>query len=324
MNFAILTSGGDSPGMNASIRAFVRSMHFHGHKTYGIIRGYSGLVENDIHLLTPKDVGNIIQRGGTILKTSRCAEFMEKKYRQIAFQNLKKLKISGLCVIGGDGSYNGAYEFHQETKMPVVCLPGTIDNDIKNTDYTIGHETAVQNAIEAIDKIRDTAVSHDRVFFIEVMGRNSSALSQRIALCTGAELSISPKDNFPDEEILKLIERGQKRGKKSSIFIVAENEKAGRSYDIQKLMMLKHKISSHVCILGHIQRGGSPVAKDRFFATLMGANASEILLSSSRASTCVALCVKNEHIKSTPLNKCLSKTETYSRDIATLLVKLSV
>lgn len=324
MNFAILTSGGDSPGMNAAIRAFVRSMHFYGHKTYGVVRGYSGLIENEFELLTPKDVGNIIQRGGTILKTSRSPEFLEKKYRQLALQNLKKLKISGLCVIGGDGSYKGAYQFHQESKLPIVCLPGTIDNDIKNTDYTIGHETAVQNAIDAIDKIRDTAVSHDRVFFIEVMGRNSSALSQRIALCTGAELSISPKDIFPDDAILKLIQRGQKRGKKSSIFIVAENEQSGRSYDIQKLMQLKHGISSHVCILGHVQRGGSPVAKDRFFATLMGANASSLFLKRSSTPICVALCVKNDLVKPKPLQQCLSKTEVFSKEVASLLVQLSV
>ena len=323
MNFAVLTSGGDSPGMNAAIRAFVRSMHFHGHKTYGVMRGYAGMIENDIEELTPKDVGNIIQRGGTILKTSRSAEFLQTKYRQMAFKNLKKLKIQGLCVIGGDGSYKGAHTLHQEFTLPVVGIPGTIDNDIQNTDYTIGHETAVQNAIDAIDKIRDTALSHDRVFFIEVMGKNSASLCQRIALCTGAEMSIDPKSDLPDDEIVKLIRRGQKRGKKSSIFIVAENEVPGRSYDIQKLMHLKHKISSHVCILGHIQRGGAPVAMDRFYATLMGAKASRYLLGKKNSNS-VALVVKNGQVLIQPLNKCLTKVTKYNPEVGKLLTTLSV
>lgn len=322
MNFAILTSGGDSPGMNAAIRAFVRSMHFKGHKTFGIMRGYAGMIENDIQQLTPKDVGNIIQRGGTVLKTSRSADFLQKKFRQIAYKNLEKLKISGLCVIGGDGSYKGAYTLAQESKISVVGIPGTIDNDILNTDYTIGHETAVQNAIDAIDKIRDTALSHDRVFFIEVMGKSSSSLCQRIALCTGAEMSIDPKSDLPDDEIVKLIQRGQKRGKKSSIFVVAENEVPGRSYDIQKLMLLKHKISSHVCILGHIQRGGAPVAMDRFYATLMGAKASQVLLDKKKSPT--ALVVKNSNVQVLPLNKCLVKVAKHSDEIAQLLAKLSI
>lgn len=322
MNFAILTSGGDSPGMNAAIRAFVRAMHFYGHKTYGVMRGYSGLIENDLQILTTKDVGNIIQRGGTILKTSRSSEYLEKKYRLIAYKNLKKLKIDGLCVIGGDGSYKGAITLHKESKIPVIGIPGTIDNDISHTDYTIGHETAVQNAIEAIDKIRDTALSHDRVFFIEVMGKNSSALSQRIALCTGAEMCIDPTSDLPDDDIIKLIQRGQKRGKKSSIFIVAENEIPGRSYDIQKVMLLKHKINSHVCILGHIQRGGAPVALDRYYATLMGARASQYLLSKDKSAG--ALIVKNSVVQVASLRKCLVKIERFNDEIATLLTQLSI
>jgi 6-phosphofructokinase 1 len=324
MNFAILTSGGDSPGMNAAIRAFVRSLHYHGHKTYGIMRGYSGLIENDIEELSPKDVGNIIQRGGTILKTSRSQDYLQKKVRLNAYKNLKKLKISGLCVIGGDGSYNGAYTLYRESGIPVIGIPGTIDNDIINTDYTIGHETAVQNAIEAIDKIRDTALSHDRVFFIEVMGKNSSALCQRIALCTGAEMSIDPKSDLPDEEIVKLIKRGQKRGKKSSIFIVAENEVPGRSYDIQKLMFLKHKINSHVCILGHIQRGGAPVAMDRYFATLMGAKAAEFLAKKSKHVQAAAMVIKNSSVQTIALHKCLTKVERNDALLSQLLMELSV
>lgn len=323
MNFAILTSGGDSPGMNAAIRAFVRSMHFHGHKTFGVMRGYSGLIDNDIEELIPKDVGNIIQRGGTILKTSRSQNYLQKKFRLIAYKNLKKHKISGLCVIGGDGSYKGAYTLNQESGIPVIGIPGTIDNDIKNTDYTIGHETAVQNAIDAIDKIRDTALSHDRVFFIEVMGKNSSALCQRIALCTGAEMSIDPKSDLPDEEIVKHIQRGQKRGKMSSIFVVAENEVPGRSYDIQKLMLLKHKINSHVCILGHIQRGGAPVAMDRYFATLMGARAADHLLKKTKIPA-AAMVVKNSQVQTLPLNKCLVKVERHDAEISQLLSVLSI
>ena len=322
MNFAILTSGGDSPGMNAAIRAFVRSIHYYGHQTYGVMRGYAGLIENDLYKLMPKDVGNIIQRGGTILKTSRSAEFLEKKFRDKAYKNLRKHKIDGLCVIGGDGSFKGAYQLHQEMKIPVIGIPGTIDNDIKNTEYTIGHETAVQNAIEAIDKIRDTALSHDRVFFIEVMGKNSSALSQRIALCTGAEMSIAPNSSLPDDELTKLIHRGQKRGKKSSIIVVAENETPGRSYDIQKLMKLKHQIDSHVCILGHIQRGGAPVAMDRYFATMMGSKAANYLrLPKAKAGATI---VKGTDVKIVSLEKCLVKVARYNSEIQSLLSILSI
>ncbi|MCB9094350.1 MAG: 6-phosphofructokinase [Halobacteriovoraceae bacterium] len=276
--FAILTSGGDSPGMNCAIRAFTRSVIYQGHKVMGIRRGYAGLLDEDIIPLKASSVGNILQRGGTILRSSRCPEFMEEKNRKKAADILKKNKIDGLVVIGGDGSFNGAYKLYSENKTPVIGIPGTIDNDISGTEYTIGHVTAVQTAIEAVDRIRDTAFSHERIFLVEVMGRNSCGLALRVGICTGAEDVLLPDEQVDYKNMISNIERGIARGKNSSIYIVAEGEKAGRSYDIQKTLGEKHKIKAKVCILGHIQRGGSPNAIDRLYASEMGALAANSII----------------------------------------------
>jgi len=326
VKFGILTSGGDGPGMNAIIRAFNRDLLYHGHQAIGIMRGYAGLIEADFITLGHAEVGNIIQKGGTILKTSRCLEFMEKTGRTKAFANLKKHKVQGLCVVGGDGSFKGALKLFEEYQIPIVGIPGTIDNDISGTEYTIGHETAVFNAMEAIDKIRDTALSHDRVFLVEVMGKNSSALCQRIAACTGAEMAIHSELNIPEKEIVSLISRGQKRGKKSSIFVVAENETPGRSYQIQKLLAQKYQINSHVCILGHIQRGGSPVAEDRIYGSQMGSLAAELLIKLAKQKTpqAHACVVRHQKVISVPLIECSKKISRFDDKLQELLSKLSV
>lgn len=324
--FAILCSGGDSSGMNAAIRSFTRVLLSEQQDVLGIYRGYQGLIEEEFISLSQGLVGNIIQRGGTILKSSRCPSFHDPQVRAAAAQVLQKHGIDGLAVIGGDGSFRGALALHTEHQISLVGIPGTIDNDIAGTDYTIGHETAVQNALEAVDKIRDTALSHDRVFLVEVMGRNSSELALRIALCAGAEAAILPGEVIDYSQLAHLVERGIKRGKKSSIFIVAEGDHGGaRVYEIKQHLACAYKIEAHASILGHIQRGGAPVAKDRFIATLMGARAAQALLTSVLSQQPVALvtAAKAEMINLTPLSLAVRNASPRSEDQKNLLSILS-
>ena len=302
----ILTSGGDSPGMNCAIRSLVRYGLGAGYKMYGIHRGYSGLLNNEIEELSASSVGNILQRGGTILYTSRSPEFKEKAYREKAHQILKDHDIDALVVIGGDGSFMGAKAFSDEFGIPVVGIPGTIDNDILGTEYTIGFETAVQTAVEAVDKIRDTAFSSDRTFLIEVMGARSSSIAIKVGICTGAENILLYNQKIDYKKIADDIRRGIRRGKNSSIVIVAEGEKPGRSYDIAHVLQDMHHISSKVCILGHIQRGGSPVAHDRFISSLMGKEAIDTL---SRGEMARAIVVRQNKILSVPLEECFGKSD---------------
>lgn len=268
---AVLCSGGDSPGMNCAIRAVVRTALSHGLEPYGIQKGYAGLLEGNIFKMNASSVGNIMQKGGTILQTSRCPEFFEPEIRKEAAHILKRKGIDSLVVIGGNGSYKGAMDLWTEHKVPVIGLPGTIDNDISATEYTIGFDTAVQTAVEAVDKIRDTASSHERTFIVEVMGRHSPAIALTVGVCTGAE-NIVLNTKTPDyEQIRKDIVRGMKRGKNSSIIIVAEGKSPGTlAYNIRDELKEKYKITSHVCILGHIQRGGNPTPSDRLIASQMG------------------------------------------------------
>lgn len=267
---AVLCSGGDSPGMNCAVRAVVRTAIGSGLKVYGILRGYSGLLEGAFKEMNASSVGNIIQHGGTVLQTSRCKEFHQEEIRREAANILKRKKIDGLVVIGGDGSFNGAWALHQEHNIPVVGIPGTIDNDISGTEYTVGFDTAIQTAIDAVDKIRDTAHSHARTFIVEVMGRKSPAIAMHVGIGTGAENIVFPTEKINYEEIASDINRGISRGKSSSIIIAAEGESPGLSYEVQKILTEKYNISAHVCILGHIQRGGSPSGLDRFLASRMG------------------------------------------------------
>lgn len=303
----ILTSGGDSPGMNSAIRAAVRTCLFHKVEISGIYKGYSGLLENIIKPLDASSVGNILQRGGTILQTSRCPEFMKPEARTKAAEVLKKNKIDGLIVIGGDGSFNGAYVLNQEQATPVIGVPGTIDNDISGTEYTIGFDTAVQTAMEAVDKIRDTAFSHARTFIIEVMGRSSSAIAQKVGICSGAENIVLHNEEVDYQKISTTIKRGHKRGKLGSIIIVAEGYTVGRSYEIQKRLDEDYQMKSHVCILGHTQRGGSPSPEDRFIASQMGALAAEALI---KGETAKATVFKDGKVQLSDLKDCLTKNNS--------------
>ncbi len=302
---AVLTSGGDSPGMNAAIRSVVRTAIARGLKVWGIQRGYAGLLEGAFREMDASSVGNILQHGGTILQTSRCPEFHQEETRREAVNLLRRKKIDGLVVIGGDGSFNGAHQMWLEHQFPVVGIPGTIDNDISGTEYTIGFDTAVQTAIEAVDKIRDTASSHARTFIVEVMGRRSPAIALHTGVCTGAENIVLPTDDVDPAQIAADIERGVKRGKNSSIIIVAEGEKPGLvSYQIQESLKQTHNIDAHVCVLGHIQRGGHPSAIDRFLAARMGFEAVERMIAGEYPVVSVYV---NGHVGVAPLADCLKK-----------------
>ena len=317
----ILTSGGDSPGMNPAIRSIVRSAIGHNIKVYGIKRGFQGLVNNDMEELNASSVGNIIQRGGTILYTSRLPEFKNKDIRNKAADNLKHRDIDALVVIGGDGSFKGAIALNEECGIPVIGIPGTIDNDISGTDYTIGFDTAVETAIEAVDKIRDTAFSSERTFLIEVMGAKTSSIAIQVGICTGAENILLNNEEVNYENIAEDITRGIKRGKNSSIIIVAEGEKPGRSYDIAKKLEKDHGINSRVCVLGHTQRGGAPSASDRFFASLMGKMAIDELI---KGKTQNAIVVRGSKVGSVPLKDCAQKSDHAMTDFISIARELSI
>lgn len=317
----ILCSGGDSPGMNCAIRAVVRTGIGAGIEVYGIQKGYSGLLSGQIRELQVSSVGNIIQHGGTILQTSRCPEFMTIEGRKKAADQLKKFKIDALVVIGGDGSFNGAMALHKEHNIAVIGIPGTIDNDIDGTDYTIGFDTAVMNAVEAVDKIRDTANSHARTFIVEVMGRKSPAIALKVGICTGAENVVLPTADIDYAKIVGDIDRGIKRGKTSSIIIAAEGEVEGISHTIQKNLKEKHKLEAHVCILGHIQRGGNPTPTDRLIASQMGQCAVKALLQGKEAHATVYLEGRTQLAE---LSKCLRKKNEFDISDVELLTELSI
>ena len=274
----VLCSGGDSPGMNAAIRAVVRTGIYHGLEVYGIMRGYTGMYENDIIKMESRSVANIIQRGGTILKTSRCPEFLTLEGRKIAYNNLKKKGIDALVILGGDGSFKGAQIFSNEFDIPCIGLPGTIDKDIAGTEFTIGFDTAVNTAVEAIDKIRDTADSHDRLFIIEVMGRDAGYIALHSGIATGAENILIPEKKTDLDEIVKDLTLNTKRKKLVNLIIVAEGENGGAQSLSNILKEKMPDLETRVCILGHIQRGGSPTCLDRVIASRMGYHAVESLL----------------------------------------------
>ena len=321
MKFALLCSGGDAPGMNCAIRAVVRTAIFHGHKVLGIKRGYAGLLRGEFEDMSLRSVGNIIQRGGTILQTSRSPEWVKAEYRTKGAEILRAQGVDGLIVIGGDGSFNGANALSKEHGFPVIGIPGTIDNDISNCEYTIGFDTAVQTAIEAVDRIRDTAHSHARTFLVEVMGRNSAAIALKVGVCTGAEIVLLPHDQVPLKKIVDDIQRGIQRGKDSSIIIVAEGPVAGRSYQIQKELKEQHYLDAHVCILGHIQRGGSPTSNDRFIASQMGSLAVEALIEGHSGKVTV---VQQGKVVLEALEKCVLKNDVGYTEFKALAEKLSI
>lgn len=269
----VYTSGGDAPGMNAAVRSVVRSAIYHKLQVKGILRGYTGLLTGEIIDLNRSSVANVIQRGGTILKTGRSKEFLEAKNRQKAAQVCQDHQLDALVCIGGDGSFRGAQALWQEHKIPIVGVPGTIDNDIYGTDATIGYDTAVNTALEAIDRIRDTAASHDRLFLVEVMGRNSGFIAIDVGVAGGAENVFIPESEDSIEDVVEHIQKGIQRGKSSSILIAAEGPTPGKVFELREAILKKSGFDAKVCILGHIQRGGSPSARDRILASQLGAAA---------------------------------------------------
>jgi 6-phosphofructokinase 1 len=267
----VFTSGGDAPGMNAALRAVVRAAIYYNKEIFGIMQGYEGMIDGDIVKLGARSVGNIIQRGGTILKSARSEQFKTKEGREKAFQSLKKYGIDSLIAIGGDGTFTGLHKFYQEFGIPSVCIPGTIDNDISGTDYTIGYDTATNTAVEAIDKIRDTALSHDRLFFVEVMGRHSGYIAINSGIAGGAIATIIPEENVTFDELFKILEQGGKSNRKSSLVVVAEGSKIGGANELARRVAERTDyFDIKVTILGHLQRGGSPTYFDRVLASRMG------------------------------------------------------
>jgi 6-phosphofructokinase 1 len=287
--------------MNAAVRAVVRTGLYHGKEMFGIMRGYSGMIEDDIVPMESRSVANIIQRGGTILKTARCKDFFEPEGRKKAYANLKKKGINGLVIIGGDGSFKGALKFSQEFDIPCIGLPGTIDKDIAGTDFTIGFDTAVNTAVEAIDKIRDTADAHDRLFIIEVMGRDAGYIALHSGIATGAEHILIPEQKTDIEAVVASLLEKEKRKKLVNMIVVAEGDGFGGAEEVSKI--IKDRLpnaDTRVCILGHIQRGGSPSCLDRLIASRMGYHAVESLMEGRHN---VMVGILNNKMHYTPLEK---------------------
>jgi len=275
----VLTSGGDSPGMNAAIMAVARTGIYNGLEVYGIFDGYNGLINNEFIKLESHSVSNIIQRGGTILRTARSMEFMKKEGREKAYSNLKSHDLDAMVVIGGNGTFTGANIFINEFDFPIMGAPGTIDNDLYGTDFTIGYDTAVNTVTKAVDKIRDTAASHNRLFFIEVMGRDAGFIALRSGIATGAEDILIPETVTYIDELIEVLEKGFRHNKKSGIIIVSEGDDAGGAFDIaRKVEERCSQYDTRVSILGHIQRGGIPTANDRILASTLGYGAVMALL----------------------------------------------
>lgn len=275
----VFTSGGDAPGMNAAIRAVVRACAFYKKEAYGIMRGYEGMIEGDLVKLGPRSVGNIIQRGGTILKTARSEEFRTPEGRKAAYDNLKEEGIDALVAIGGDGTFTGLHKFYEEYKIPSICIPGTIDNDLPGTDYTIGYDTATNTAVEAIDKIRDTALSHNRLFFVEVMGRNSGYIAMNSGIAGGATAIVLPEESMTFDQLFNMLGAEKETSKKSNLIVVAEGSKIGDANTLAKKVAERSSyFDIKVTVLGHLQRGGTPTYFDRVLASKMGIAAIEGLL----------------------------------------------
>jgi 6-phosphofructokinase 1 len=311
----VLTSGGDAPGMNAALRAVVRAGIYNGFEIFGIRRGYMGMMEGDIIPMNSQSVSGIIQRGGTILQTARCPEFHEYEGRKKAYEQLTKFGIQAIIAIGGDGTFTGASIMSKEFDIPIIGIPGTIDNDLFGTDYTIGYDTAVNTVVEAVDKIRDTASSHGRIFFVEVMGREAGFVALRSGIASGAEAILVPEETGQYEKLRQhMAERAQKR--KSSIIIVAEGEEEGGANAIaEKIKKEFPQLSIRTTILGHIQRGGSPSAFDRVTASRMGAAAIEALMDDQKS---IMIGLVNNEIVYVPLNKSIKLHKDVNRDMLKL------
>ena len=310
----VLTSGGDAPGMNAAVRAVVRTAAFLKLESVAIYQGYQGLIDDKTQIMNPRSVNNIINKGGTILKSARCSEFHSTEGRKKAFETIKKHKIDSLIIIGGDGSFTGAMIFQSEFKIPVVGIPGTIDNDIFGTSHTIGYDTALNTVIDAIDKIRDTAISHNRLFFVEVMGRDAGHIALNTGIGAGAEEILIPEENMGLERLLESLSRSEKSGKSSSIVVIAEGDKTGKNvFDIAEYIeknMPNYDV--RVSVLGHMQRGGRPTCFDRVLASRMGVKAVESL-NEGKSNAMVGL--KEDEIILTPLEKAIKGKSEINKDL---------
>ena len=310
----VLTSGGDAPGMNAAVRAVVRTAAFLKLDSVAIYQGYQGLIDDKTQIMNPRSVNNIINKGGTILKSARCSEFHSTEGRKKAFETIKKHKIDSLIIIGGDGSFTGAMIFQSEFKIPVIGIPGTIDNDIFGTSHTIGYDTALNTVIDAIDKIRDTAISHNRLFFVEVMGRDAGHIALNTGIGAGAEEILIPEENMGLERLLESLSRSEKSGKSSSIVVIAEGDKTGKNvFDIAEYIeknMPNYDV--RVSVLGHMQRGGRPTCFDRVLASRMGVKAVESLYE-GKSNAMVGL--KEDEIILTPLEKAIKGKSEINKDL---------
>ena len=319
-NIAVLTSGGDAPGMNAGIRAVVRTGIYNNLNVFGVRRGYDGLVKGEILPMDAKSVANIIQRGGTMLKTARSEEFKTYEGRKQAYENIQKLGIDALIVIGGDGTFTGASKFIEEFDVPILGIPGTIDNDLAGTDFTIGYDTAINTVVDAVDKIRDTAESHDRVFVIEVMGRDSGLIALRSGISTGAEAVLIPELKVDYDAIMKRLDKSRKN-KSSRIIIVAEGDKEGGEVVADKIKENFPHYDVRLSILGHIQRGGRPSCMDRVLASRLGVASVEGLLEGRRGEMAGLICGQ---VQFTPFNKAIKHIDNINENLTRIVEILSL
>ncbi len=317
----ILTSGGDAPGMNAAIRAVTRAGIAAGLKVKGIYRGYEGLINNEIQEFTTENVSNIIQRGGTILKTARSKEFLTPEGRKKAYDNMVEQGIDALIIIGGNGSLEGARIFAEEFDVPCIGLPGTIDNDLSGTDSTIGYDTTLNTIVQCVDKIRDTATSHERIFFIEVMGRDAGFLAQNSAIASGAEAAIIPEDSSNADQLEQFISRGIRKSKSSSMVIVSESPKCGAMYYADRVKKEYPEFDVRVSILGHLQRGGSPSAYDRILASRLGVGAITALREGQRN---VMIGIKNDEVVYVPFCNAIKSDKPVKKELINVLGILSI
>ena len=317
----ILTSGGDAPGMNAAIRAVTRAGIYNGFKIKGIYRGYEGLIHDEIKEMTTEDVSGIITRGGTILKTARSKDFTTVEGRQKAYETCQKEGIDALIIIGGNGSLTGAREFAMEHDFPCIGLPGTIDNDVYGTDATIGYDTTMNTIMECVDRIRDTANSHERIFFVEVMGRDAGFLAQNCAIACGAEAAIVPEEVTDFDQLAAFMGRGIRKSKKSCIVIVSESPKCGALYYADRVKKEFPEYDVRVSILGHLQRGGSPSARDRILASWMGVAAVEAVIQGQRN---VMIGIRNNDPVLVPFSECIRTDKRFDKRLLTVLDELSI
>ena len=317
----VLTSGGDAPGMNAAIRAVTRAGIAAGLKVKGIYRGYEGLINNEIQDFTTENVSNIIQRGGTILKTARSKEFLTPEGRKKAYDNMVEQGIDALIIIGGNGSLEGARIFAEEFDVPCIGLPGTIDNDLSGTDSTIGYDTTLNTIVQCVDKIRDTATSHERIFFIEVMGRDAGFLAQNSAIASGAEAAIIPEDSSNADQLEQFISRGIRKSKSSSMVIVSESPKCGAMYYADRVKKEYPEFDVRVSILGHLQRGGSPSAYDRILASRLGVGAITALREGQRN---VMIGIKNDEVVYVPFCNAIKSDKPVKKELINVLGILSI